>query len=81
MAVAIKGSWVRNKNQTMCNFIVEPNSADLDVLAQMAEAGKLKPIIERTVTLAQVPQAMSDYMEKGASGKIAIDVYQADRLA
>ena len=44
------------------------------LLKQLAEAGKLKPVIDRTYTLEQIPEAMA-YAEQGhVRGKVSISV-------
>ena len=48
--------------------------ADLEVVAQFIEAGKVKPVIDRTVTLQQVPDAMRQLVAGKVAGKIAITV-------
>jgi NADPH:quinone reductase-like Zn-dependent oxidoreductase len=50
------------------------NAADLEHLCGLIEAGTLTPVIDRTFTLAQVPDAMR-YLDAGkARGKIAITI-------
>jgi NADPH:quinone reductase-like Zn-dependent oxidoreductase len=50
------------------------NQKDLDFLSQMLETGKVKPVIDRSYSLEEVPQAMH-YLEEGhASGKIVIKI-------
>ena len=48
------------------------NRKDLVILQQLLEAGKMKPVIDRSYTLSEVPEAIR-YIEKGhARGKVAI---------
>jgi NADPH:quinone reductase-like Zn-dependent oxidoreductase len=48
--------------------------ADMQLLAELLEAGKLKPVIDRRYGLAQVPEAIR-YLEEGhARGKVVITV-------
>jgi NADPH:quinone reductase-like Zn-dependent oxidoreductase len=50
------------------------NLKDLAVLAELMEAGKLKPVIDRRYTLSEVPEAMR-YLEAGhARGKVVIRI-------
>lgn len=58
-------------------FVMKPpneNAADLEVLAQLAEAGKFTPAIDRTYPLAQVPEAMRQLVAGKVTGKLAITV-------
>jgi NADPH:quinone reductase-like Zn-dependent oxidoreductase len=53
---------------------MKPNQADMQFLAELLDAGKLKPVIDRRYSLAQVPQAIR-YLEEGhARGKVVITV-------
>jgi NADPH:quinone reductase-like Zn-dependent oxidoreductase len=50
------------------------NSADLRVLAEYVEAGTLMPVIDRTYSLSEVPEAIR-YVEEGhARGKVVITI-------
>jgi NADPH:quinone reductase-like Zn-dependent oxidoreductase len=60
--------------QRMVNFTVKPNREDLQFLKQLIEAGKVKPVIDRTYSLSEVPEAIR-YLEEGhARGKVVITV-------
>ena len=60
--------------QTLGNFLVSSNHADLVVLAELIEAGKVMPVMDRTYPLSETAQAI-DHVGKGhARGKIAITV-------
>ena len=55
----------------------KPNQADMQFLAELLDAGKLKPVIDRRYGLAQVPEAIR-YLEEGhARGKVVITVQGA----
>jgi NADPH:quinone reductase-like Zn-dependent oxidoreductase len=49
-------------------------ASDLDHLAGLIEAGALTPVIDRTYTLEQVPDAMRYFDAGKACGKIAITI-------
>ena len=56
----------------------KPNQADLQVLKQLIEGGKLTPVVDRTYPLSEVPDAIS-YLHAGrARGKLVISVRGAD---
>lgn len=62
---------------TRQRFVMKPpneNAADLEVLAQFAEAGKFTPAIDSRWPLAQVPEAMRHLVEGKVAGKLAITV-------
>jgi len=53
-------------------LIPKENPADLSALAELLETGKIQPVIDRTYTLEQVPEAIR-YLEEGhARGKVII---------
>ena len=54
--------------------MADANQKDLTVLADLMQSGKLKPVIDRTYKLEQVPDAIR-YVEEGhARGKVVITV-------
>jgi len=61
-------------NQQMGMMMADMNQKDLTTLADMMQTGKLKPVIDRTYKLDQVPDAIR-YVEEGhARGKVIIAV-------
>jgi NADPH:quinone reductase-like Zn-dependent oxidoreductase len=61
-------------SQQMGMMMADANQKDLTVLADMMQTGKLKPVIDRTYKLDQVPDAIR-YVEQGhARGKVVITV-------
>jgi len=55
-------------------MMADSNQKDLSLLAEMVESGKMKPVIDRTYKLAEVPEAIG-YLEQGhARGKVVIVV-------
>ena len=69
-------SWVNismTGKKKMGLGIWKPNKKeDLDFLAELFEAGKVKPVIDRCYPLSEVPEAFR-YLEEGhAQGKVVI---------
>src|SRR2546425_825891 len=61
-------------NQKMGMMMADPSQKDLTVLADMMQSGKVKPVIDRTYKLSEVPEAIR-YLEQGhARGKVVITV-------
>ena len=55
-------------------FVASTNSADLAVLAELIDAGKVTPVIDRTYLLSSTPDAFR-YLDEGhARGKVVISV-------
>jgi NADPH:quinone reductase-like Zn-dependent oxidoreductase len=60
--------------QKLGTFIVKENARDLQFLNELIEAGKVKPVIDRTYPLDAAPDAVR-YFESGrATGRIALVV-------
>ena len=60
--------------QEMSMMLAEMNKKDLTILADLIQTGKVKPVIDRTYTFSQLPEAMR-YLEEGhARGKVVITV-------
>jgi NADPH:quinone reductase-like Zn-dependent oxidoreductase len=61
-------------SQKMGMMMADANQKDLTVLADMMQSGKLKPVIDRTYKLSEVPAAIA-YLEEGhARGKVVITI-------
>jgi NADPH:quinone reductase-like Zn-dependent oxidoreductase len=61
-------------SQKLGTFINKENHEDLLVLKELIESGKVAPVIDKTYSLAEVPEAMR-YLEEGhARGKVVISV-------
>jgi NADPH:quinone reductase-like Zn-dependent oxidoreductase len=59
-------------SQEMGMMMADMNHKDLSVLADMMQSGKIKPVIDRTYKLSEVPEAVR-YVEEGhARGKVVI---------
>jgi NADPH:quinone reductase-like Zn-dependent oxidoreductase len=61
-------------SQDMGMLLAKLNKEDLSILRDLMQAGKVTPVIDRTYTLSQVPEAIR-YLEAGhARGKVVIAV-------
>jgi NADPH:quinone reductase-like Zn-dependent oxidoreductase len=56
----------------------KPNQADLQILKELIDAGKVTPVIDRTYSLSEVPDAIRYLHEGRARGKLVISVRAAD---
>jgi NADPH:quinone reductase-like Zn-dependent oxidoreductase len=60
--------------QKLGTFVNKENHEDMLVLGELIESGKITPVIDRTYSLAEVPEAIR-YLEEGhARGKVVITV-------
>jgi NADPH:quinone reductase-like Zn-dependent oxidoreductase len=61
-------------SQKMGMMMAELKKSDLAILGDMMQSGKVKPVIDRTYKLSQLPEAIR-YLEEGhARGKVVITV-------
>jgi NADPH:quinone reductase-like Zn-dependent oxidoreductase len=60
--------------QRLTTFIAKQRAADLARLAELIEAGKVTPSVDRTYPLDRVPDAMRYLVAGKARGKVAIQV-------
>lgn len=61
-------------SQEMSMMLAEMNKKDLDILIDLIQSGKLKPVIDKTYPFNQLPEAMR-YLEEGhARGKVIVTV-------
>ena len=59
-------------SQKMGMMLAQLNEKDLTILADLMQSGKVKPVIDRTYKLSEVPAAIA-YLEQGhARGKVVI---------
>jgi len=55
-------------------MMADANQKDLTILADMMQSGRMKPVIDRTYKLSELPDAIR-YLEQGhARGKVIITV-------
>jgi NADPH:quinone reductase-like Zn-dependent oxidoreductase len=60
-------------SQKMKGFVAKENAGDLVALKDLIEAGKVSPLIDRTFSLEEVPEAMTYLLKgRGRKGKIVI---------
>jgi NADPH:quinone reductase-like Zn-dependent oxidoreductase len=60
--------------QRLGSFLARRNQEDLRALADLAEAGKLTPVIDRRYRLREVPDAIRYVGTRAARGKVVINV-------
>src|ERR1700736_4384350 len=81
--VASGGRLIRAKlsfafaSQRVRTFIASPKQQNLVVLKELIEAGKIRPVIDRTYPLSETPQAIGYVGQGHARGKVVITVQGA----
>jgi NADPH:quinone reductase-like Zn-dependent oxidoreductase len=62
----------RNGKQQMGNLLAQPNQKDLEQVAELLAAGKVKPVIAQRYWLSETADAIRDMEAGRAQGKIVI---------
>jgi NADPH:quinone reductase-like Zn-dependent oxidoreductase len=70
----IAGMVVQRFSPQVVVVTEKPSAANLDTLRGLAETGELVPIIDRTYTLSQVPEAIAYLEREHARAKVVITV-------
>jgi NADPH:quinone reductase-like Zn-dependent oxidoreductase len=70
-----QGLWLsKTGNKTLGNIMATAKKADLLVVKELLETGKIKPVIERTCSLSEVPDAIRRLESDHARGKTVITI-------
>jgi NADPH:quinone reductase-like Zn-dependent oxidoreductase len=70
-----QGFWLsKTGNKTLGNIMATAKKADLLVVKELLETGKIKPVIERTCSLSEVPDAIRRLENDRARGKTVITI-------
>jgi NADPH:quinone reductase-like Zn-dependent oxidoreductase len=75
-ALLLQQQWIsRTGSQKMVPMAFSrPTKRDLQDLRELLEAGKIRPVIDKSYPLSQVPEALRYYGEGHARGKVVITV-------
>lgn len=65
-------------SQKFVTFMTKPNKADLNIMRELIESGKVTPLIDRRYSLDEVPEAIRYQGEGHARGKVVITLEQVD---
>lgn len=69
------GPWISMAgSKKMGNMLQRASQEDLIFVKELLEAGKVKPVIDRSYTLSEVPEAFRYFEEGHAQGKVVITV-------
>lgn len=77
MQAALLGRFLSRGGIKMGNLLAKSNGKDLASIAELLEAGKVAPVIDRTYPLQEVPQALREFGAGHTRGKIVITVKNA----
>ncbi|MCB9445952.1 MAG: NAD(P)-dependent alcohol dehydrogenase [Ardenticatenaceae bacterium] len=72
-ALAFVGPWLsKTESKKMVNMMAKPNKEDLSYLAELLQAGKIKPVIDKCYPLNEVAAALRYLAQGHAKGKVMI---------
>jgi NADPH:quinone reductase-like Zn-dependent oxidoreductase len=75
LQVLLLGPWISMiESKKMRVLAVRPNTEDVDFMTELIEAGKVRPVIDKTYALSEVPEAIGYVGEGHARGKVVISV-------
>jgi len=73
LQILLLGPWIgRTTGKKIRILAVRPNLKDMGHMAELCEAGKLVPVIDRRYPLREVPEALRYLGEGRAKGKVVI---------
>jgi 2-desacetyl-2-hydroxyethyl bacteriochlorophyllide A dehydrogenase len=71
----ILGPWISmTSDKKVSSFLQRANQQDLIFIKELIEAGKIKPVIDRSYSLDKIPEAFKYFSEGHAQGKVIITV-------
>jgi NADPH:quinone reductase-like Zn-dependent oxidoreductase len=69
------GPWISmTGSKKMGSILQRPNQKDLVFIKELLESGKVKPVIDRSYKLNEVPEAFRYFEEGHAQGKVVVTV-------
>ena len=68
------GPLISNEGRTMTNLSMKTDTEDLTYVKELIEAGKVKPVIDRSFPLSETAKAFQYYGEGRSQGKVVVTV-------
>ena len=66
------GPLVSSEGRTMTNLSMKTDTEDLTYVKELIEAGKVKPVIDKSYPLSELPEAFNYYAEGRSRGKVVV---------
>ena len=80
--ILLLGSWIkRSTEKSVRVLMVSQNRRDLVAIMKLVESGKIRPVIDRTYSFDQTPEAMQYVSDGRAKGKVVITMVRNDRIS
>ena len=61
-------------SQTLTTLICSENTQDLQALTELIQSGQVRPVIDRTCPLSQIPEAIQYLQDGHAQGKVVVNL-------
>lgn len=75
VSVILLGPWkTLTEKKKMVSLLASANQADLQTISKLAEEGKIRPVIEKSFTLDDVPEALQIIGKGRSAGKLVITI-------
>jgi NADPH:quinone reductase-like Zn-dependent oxidoreductase len=66
------GPWVSSGGRKMTNLAMKPDKKDLTFVKELIEAGQVTPVIDKSFSLSELPEALKYYGEGRSRGKVVV---------
>jgi len=66
------GPWLSTGDRKMSNLAMKPDKKDLTFVKELIEAGKVTPVIDKSYSLSELPEALKYYGEGRSRGKVVV---------
>jgi NADPH:quinone reductase-like Zn-dependent oxidoreductase len=76
LQVMFLGYWVSNISGKRLGILTHQPNKDLEYLVDLFKAGQLKPVIDRTFHLHEVPEALQYLGDGQVQGKVIVKIFQ-----
>jgi len=67
-------------SQKLVSVMAKPSKEDLTIIRELMAAGKVTPVIDRSYSLSEVPEAIRYLEEKHARGKVIITLEHNNKI-
>lgn len=77
--ILLLSPWISLFCKKKMRIVILKSNKDLDYIKELYKTGKIKPVIDRSYTLSEVPEAMEHFGKGNHKGKIIINIEHNDQ--